>query len=182
MNLCQKSSQTKLPSSAEASGMRGTSKRSRIYYYTKGRARGREVSSSRRWSRSSRPSRPATTEIDESGLDCGQRCLGGYESRNAASSMPHEFSPHFHTCKALISDYRAAGSWRSYVRAPPKELLRLRSLVARGRARERRRLRASTPREIASLFAPSFPNELFWKVTEYWNPRYEALVNARNNN
>jgi len=61
------------------------------------------------------------------------------------------------------------------VRAPPKELLRLRSLIARGRAREKKRLRA-TPREIASLFAPTFPNELFWKVATYWNPRYEALT------
>ena len=62
--------------------------------------------------------------------------------------------------------------WQKYCLLPPKELLRLRSLVARGRARERRRLRSKTPREISLLFARSFPNELFWKVTEYWNPRY----------
>ena len=73
--------------------------------------------------------------------------------------------------KALILDVRAAGSWKSYVRAPPKELLRLRSLIARGRARKKSR-RVNTPREIALLFAPTFPNELFWKVTTYWNPRY----------
>ena len=82
-----------------------------------------------------------------------------------------EFS-HFCALEALISDVRAAGStWKGYVRAPPKKLLRLRSLIARGRARERRRLRARTPREIALLFAPSFPNELFWKIMTYWNPR-----------
>ena len=64
----------------------------------------------------------------------------------------------------------------AYVRAPPKELLRIRSLVARGRARERKaRTRRTTPREVALLFAPTFPNELFWRVLEYWNPRYEAL-------
>ena len=67
------------------------------------------------------------------------------------------------------------------MRAPPKELLRLRSLIARGRAKEKRRLRA-TPREIALLFAPTFPNELFWKVATYWNPRYEEIVvNAHDN-
>ena len=72
---------------------------------------------------------------------------------------------------------RRDGRWKGYVRAPPKELLRLRSLIARGRARERKaQTRRTTPREVASLFAPSFPNELFWKVTEYWNPRYEALT------
>ena len=34
----------------------------------------------------------------------------------------------------------------------------------------------TTPREVALLFAPTFPNELFWKVATYWNPRYEALT------
>ena len=62
--------------------------------------------------------------------------------------------------------------WQKYCLLPPKELLRLRSLVARGRARERRRLRAKTPREIQLLFAPSFPNELFWKVMAFWTPRH----------
>lgn len=65
------------------------------------------------------------------------------------------------------------------MRAPPKALLRLRSLVARGRAREIRRLRVRTPRQVALLLSPSFPNVLFWKVTEYWNPRYEARTNSR---
>ena len=66
--------------------------------------------------------------------------------------------------------------WQKYCLAPPKELLRLRSLVARGRARERKRLRSifesETPREISLLFARSFPNELFLKVMAFWNPRY----------
>ena len=62
--------------------------------------------------------------------------------------------------------------WQKYCLLLPKELLRLRSLVARGRARERRRLRSKTPREISLLFARSFPNELFWKVLAFWNPRH----------
>ena len=62
--------------------------------------------------------------------------------------------------------------WQKYCLLPPKELLRLRSLVARGRARERRRLRSKTPREISLLFERSFPNELFWRVMAFWNPRY----------
>ena len=81
-------------------------------------------------------------------------------------------SSHYCALEALLSDVRAAGStWKGYVRALPKELLRLRSLVARGRARERVRTRRKTPREIALLFAPTFPNELCWRVLEYWNPR-----------
>ena len=81
-------------------------------------------------------------------------------------------SSHYCALEALLSDVRAAGStWKGYVRAPPKELLRLRSLVARGRAREKVRTRRKTPREIALLFAPTFPNELFWGIMTYWNPR-----------
>ena len=84
-------------------------------------------------------------------------------------------SSHYCALEALISDVRAAGStWKGYVRALPKELLRLRSLVARGRAREKVRTRRRTPREISLLLAPAFPNELCWRVLEYWNPRYEA--------
>ena len=79
----------------------------------------------------------------------------------------------------LVRAVRAAGgTWRQYVRqyvlATPKELLRLRSLVARGKARAKVRARAKTPREIELLFAPSFPNELCWRVLEYWNPRTGA--------
>ena len=85
----------------------------------------------------------------------------------------NRLSPDFYACKTLISDYRAAGqTWKGYIRALPKELLRLRSLVARGRAREKLRTRSKTPREIALLFAPTFPNELFWNIMTYWNPRY----------
>ena len=72
----------------------------------------------------------------------------------------------------LTSTSTRLAPWQKYCLLPPKELLRLRSLVARGRARERRRLRSKTPREISLLFAPSFPNELFWKVMAFWSPRY----------
>ena len=120
----------------------------------------------------------ATLDIDENGRDCAQR------SWKTNTNVAHDdnLSSHFYACKELMSEYRAAGSsWKSYVRAPPKELLRLRSLVARGRARERQaRTRRTTPREVALLFAPTFPNELFWKVATYWNPRYEATSNAHN--
>ena len=77
---------------------------------------------------------------------------------------------------ALVRAVRAAGgTWcqyvRQYVLAPPKELLRLRSLVARGKARVKVRARAKTPRPIEWLFSPNLPNELCWRVLEYWNPR-----------
>ena len=87
---------------------------------------------------------------------------------------------HYLACKALVADVRAAGSYKEYALAPSKALLRFRSLVAKGRARERKaRTRRKTPREIALLFAPTFPRELFWKVASYWNPRHEALSATR---
>jgi len=97
------------------------------------------------------------------------------EQEGAHTHDEHFIDEHFLACQQISSDLRAAGSWKAYARAPPKALLRLRSLVARGRARTVKRLRARTPRELELLFSPTFPNELFWRVLEYWNPRHEAL-------
>ena len=41
----------------------------------------------------------------------------------------------FQTCKQLIADVRAAGSWRLYALRPHKDFLSLRTLAARGRAK-----------------------------------------------
>ena len=63
--------------------------------------------------------------------------------------------------------------WRQYVLAPSVAVLRLRSLVARGRARERGVVSGPTPRPIAWLLAPRTPREIVWNVLAYWNPRHE---------
>ena len=80
--------------------------------------------------------------------------------------------PNFLALKTLFAGVRRAGSWKLWTLEDVKALLRLRSLVASGRARDIKRLRARRPREITLLFAPAFPKELFWKVMTYWNPRY----------
>ena len=96
--------------------------------------------------------------------------------RRAEMTQETRNDEHYLACRALVADVRAAGSYNEYARAPSKALLRFRSLVARGHARERKaRTRRKTPREVALLFAPTFPRELFWKVAGYWNPRPEAL-------
>ena len=65
--------------------------------------------------------------------------------------------------ETIVADLRAAGgSWRQYVLAPPKDLLCLRSLVARGRAKVRPH--GWTPSCVARLFARSLPNEIAWRV------------------
>ena len=53
----------------------------------------------------------------------------------------------------------------AYVRLPREEVLRLRSLVIRGRARPRVRTRAADP-IVARVVR--LPNELVWKVLAYW--------------
>ena len=51
---------------------------------------------------------------------------------------------------------------------PPKELLRLRSQIARGKVVATR----ATPQHLARLFSRSLPNEIAWRVLAFWNPRY----------
>ena len=58
--------------------------------------------------------------------------------------------------------------WQKYCLVPPKELLRLRSLLARKRAKAK----LSTPPHLARLFARSLPNEIAWRVLAFWNPRH----------
>ena len=73
----------------------------------------------------------------------------------------------------LIKAVRAAGgTWRKYCLVPPKQMLRLRSLMARGRARVKVRARAKTPRPVAWLMSPNVPNEIAWRVLAFWNPRH----------
>jgi hypothetical protein len=71
----------------------------------------------------------------------------------------------------LIKAIRAAGgTWRKYCLVVPKQVLVLRSLVARDRAR----VKATTPRRLAWLMSPNVPNEIAWRVLEYWNPRSDG--------
>ena len=88
---------------------------------------------------------------------------------------------------SILEGTRLAGSYKGYVLAPYKELLRLRSLLARGRAS----FGPATPEVVARLFggragfltralpptrriqAPprrtaGVPDPVFWKVMEYW--------------
>ena len=65
--------------------------------------------------------------------------------------------------KALIHGVRAAGSWKAFCRQDHKEILRLRSLVARGRARERL---AATP--AIKFILRRADNGIVWTILSFW--------------
>ena len=65
--------------------------------------------------------------------------------------------------KALICAVRAAGSWKLYCRQDHKKILRLRSLVARGRTRER----LATTRAIRFVVRQG-DNGIVWHILSFW--------------
>lgn len=88
---------------------------------------------------------------------------------------------------AILEGTRLAGSYEGYVLAPFKDLLRIRSLLARGRAR----IGPEAPEVVARLFggrsdesgrarpptrrrrpppprAAGLPDPVFWKIMEHW--------------
>ena len=78
----------------------------------------------------------------------------------------------FVEAKAMIAGVRACGgSWKSYCRLPHKQILRLRSLLSRGRARPRRE--PITARRVAAYRSIVFlcklgDNGIVWKILEFW--------------
>ena len=85
---------------------------------------------------------------------------------------------------ALLTDVRAAGGWKRYVREPEFSMLLLRYLCLRGRATPPANLarvfgpppipndaeKARTPGRLASGSTP-LPDEIFRHVLAFWNPR-----------
>ena len=83
---------------------------------------------------------------------------------------------HPKTVKDFIREFTSAGSWKAYARQPRVELVRLRSLCARGRATpppELERLfdcpsSATTEKPKAARAARPLPKEVFWLVLSFW--------------
>ena len=73
----------------------------------------------------------------------------------------------FVEAKALIAGVRACGgSWKSYCRLPHKEVLRLRSLVSRGRALP---VKSDARQDGAVRFLCKLgDNGVVWKILEFW--------------
>ena len=74
--------------------------------------------------------------------------------------IPLRDNRHWVSIRSLIEGVRrAGGTWAAYARLPRRRVLRLRSLVARGRAR------TADP-----IIEPVFrlPNEMCWHVLKFW--------------
>ena len=94
----------------------------------------------------------------------------GFLEQNETRCPALATDEHWLACKDLILGVRAAGSWRAYARLPRKRVLRLRSLMLRGRARPRR-TRGADP-IVARAF--KLPNEMVWKVLAFWRVESEV--------
>ena len=85
-----------------------------------------------------------------------------------SSSQKARYTQRIEEKLRLVTAVRAAGSWKGYCRTFHKDVLRLRSLLARGRARRRPLWAQPTPHALVRLFDASLPNGVFWNVLSYW--------------
>ena len=83
--------------------------------------------------------------------------------------------------RTLVDSVRAAGSWKAHCRLPHKQILRLRSLVARGRAKlPRARRRSPRGRDVAAdarqerqeralnFLVRQGDNGIVWNILSFW--------------
>ena len=73
------------------------------------------------------------------------------------------YAEHVDSIRTLVASVRAAGSWKAHCRLPHKQVLRLRSLVARGRTRER----LATTRAIRFIVRQG-DNGIVWNILSFW--------------
>ena len=84
-------------------------------------------------------------------------------------ALAHE--EHWSACRALAEGVQAAGgSWARYRRMQRKEVLRLRSLVLRGRALPKLSCDAAVV-----LTCRRLPDELAWHVLKFWRATTDAI-------
>ena len=72
-------------------------------------------------------------------------------------------SAHVGAIRDLVASVRAAGSWKAHCISPHKQILRLRSLVARGRTKER----LATTRAIRFIVRQG-DSGVVWHILSFW--------------
>jgi len=98
-------------------------------------------------------------------------------------SSTRSFEEHLHgvggpyagDVRTLVASVRAAGSWKAHCRLAHKEVLRLRSLVARGRVKLPSRTRRRSPRgrdarqeRALEFVVRQGDNGVVWNILSYW--------------
>ena len=87
--------------------------------------------------------------------------LGSVEDKITAAYGSTSDDERVAAMRSLVEGVRAAGgTWAAYAKLPRKRVLRLRSLAARGRAKD------PTDAIVARVFR--LPNELCWHVLQFW--------------
>ena len=88
--------------------------------------------------------------------------------------VPGRHGEHFRAIEEIVASVRQHGSWKAHCIAPHRMVLRLRSLVARGRARldrpRRRRPRGRDARQTRALefLVRQGDNGIVWNILSYW--------------
>ena len=78
---------------------------------------------------------------------------------------------HIGAVRTLVASVRAAGSWKAHCRLAHKEVLRLRSLVVRGRAKlrtRRRRDRHARQKRALDFVVRQGDNGIVWHILSFW--------------
>ena len=80
---------------------------------------------------------------------------------------------HFRAIENIVASVRQHGSWKAHCRVAHKQILRIRSLVARGRVklnRPRRRPRGHDARQQLALefVVRQGDNGIVWNILSYW--------------
>ena len=82
---------------------------------------------------------------------------------------------HVGAVRTLVASVRAAGSWKAHCRLPHKQVLRLRSLVARGRVKLPSRTRRRSPRgrdarqkRALEFVVRQGDNGIVWNILSFW--------------
>ena len=79
-----------------------------------------------------------------------------------------ENDEHFIKARELIVGIQEDGSFKSFMRRPHREVLRLRWLVCSGRATLARMPRGRLHSSVEFLVNPDVPNEIVWNILSFW--------------
>ena len=104
----------------------------------------------------------ASTDLAFRHMDADE-LLAGFQKRQPELWENEDFCV---LVQLIFGVHAAGGKWSDYRRQSRKDVLRLRSLVLRGRARSRRRATAAADPVVARVLR--LPNEMCWHVLQFW--------------